>query len=267
MDRRALRERYDRATADLDPPFAIVDLAAFDANASALVARAAGKPLRVPSKSVRCRALHRPGAGPSRLARHHGVHLERGSLADRLTRPGESRSARRLPDRRARPPSPGWPPTRRSPPGDPDGRRRPPARLHRRRRTADRRAAPLRLCLDLDASWRPGRRPRPHRRPPVTRTLPAPGRCAAAAVGARPGFRLVGLMSYEAQIAGLGDAPPRSGRSAGRSFARCRPAQFPETAEPGAARRGRRGAPARRPRVRQRRRHRQRGRHREPTRW
>src|SRR5690348_8136689 len=32
----ALRARYDAATADLDPPFAIVDLAAFDANATAL---------------------------------------------------------------------------------------------------------------------------------------------------------------------------------------------------------------------------------------
>ena len=30
----------------------------------------------------------------------------------------------------------------------------------------------------------------------------------ARAVLARPGFRLVGVMSYEAQIAGLGDAPP-----------------------------------------------------------
>jgi D-serine deaminase-like pyridoxal phosphate-dependent protein len=30
----------------------------------------------------------------------------------------------------------------------------------------------------------------------------------AAAVAKRPGFRLVGLMSYEAQIAGLGDRPP-----------------------------------------------------------
>jgi D-serine deaminase-like pyridoxal phosphate-dependent protein len=31
----------------------------------------------------------------------------------------------------------------------------------------------------------------------------------AAAIADRPGFRLVGLMSYEGQIAGLGDAPPR----------------------------------------------------------
>ena|SRR5438874_9674438 len=54
-----LRTRYDRATAELDPPFAIVDLEAFDANAASLAARAAGTPLRVASKSVRCRALLR----------------------------------------------------------------------------------------------------------------------------------------------------------------------------------------------------------------
>ena len=35
----------------------MVDLAAFDANAAALAGRAGGKPLRVASKSVRCREL------------------------------------------------------------------------------------------------------------------------------------------------------------------------------------------------------------------
>src|SRR6185295_8803209 len=72
----------------------------------------------------------------------------------------------------------------------------------------ERRAAPLRLCLDLDASWRPGGG-RVHigvRRSPIH--TPRQAGALAAAVGARPGFRLVGLMSYEAQIAGLGDAPP-----------------------------------------------------------
>src|SRR4051794_20047006 len=58
--------RLDRATADLDPPFAVVDLDALDANAGDLLRRAAGKPIRVASKSVRSRAvlrrvLARPG--------------------------------------------------------------------------------------------------------------------------------------------------------------------------------------------------------------
>src|SRR3954454_21945397 len=56
-DRTADRARYDRATAHLDAPVAVVDLAAFDANAADLVRRAVGKPVRVASKSVRCRAL------------------------------------------------------------------------------------------------------------------------------------------------------------------------------------------------------------------
>ena len=51
------RRRLDSATAALDPPFAIVDLAAFRANAAAMVRRAGGKPIRLASKSVRCRPL------------------------------------------------------------------------------------------------------------------------------------------------------------------------------------------------------------------
>src|SRR5205814_6037750 len=77
------RARYDTATADLDPPVAIVDRAAFDANAAALVARAAGKPVRVASKSVRCRdllrrALDRPGwAGVMAYALAEAIWLVR----------------------------------------------------------------------------------------------------------------------------------------------------------------------------------------------
>jgi D-serine deaminase-like pyridoxal phosphate-dependent protein len=49
--------RFDTATAALDPPFAIVDMAAFRANAATMVRRAGGKPIRLASKSVRCRYL------------------------------------------------------------------------------------------------------------------------------------------------------------------------------------------------------------------
>jgi hypothetical protein len=66
IDRTTLQKRLDRATAHLETPVAAVDLAAFDDNAAQLVARAGGKPLRVASKSVRCRnllerVLARPG--------------------------------------------------------------------------------------------------------------------------------------------------------------------------------------------------------------
>ncbi len=49
--------RYNAATAHLEPPFAVVDLGALRANAAGMIQRAAGKPIRLASKSVRCRAL------------------------------------------------------------------------------------------------------------------------------------------------------------------------------------------------------------------
>src|SRR5580698_7119934 len=49
--------RYNAATASLEPPFAVVDLAALRANAADMTRRAAAKPIRLASKSVRCRAL------------------------------------------------------------------------------------------------------------------------------------------------------------------------------------------------------------------
>jgi D-serine deaminase-like pyridoxal phosphate-dependent protein len=73
----------------------------------------------------------------------------------------------------------------------------------------------IRVCLELDVSWRPlGGRPQVHigtRRSPVF--TPAQAADVARAITRRPGFRLAGVMGYEGQIAGLGDARPgtRSG--------------------------------------------------------
>jgi D-serine deaminase-like pyridoxal phosphate-dependent protein len=58
--------RLERATAGLQAPFALVDLDALLANAADMERRAAPKPIRLASKSVRCRALQerilaRPG--------------------------------------------------------------------------------------------------------------------------------------------------------------------------------------------------------------
>ena len=50
-------ERLEAALRGVEPPFAVVDLLAFDHNAGDLTRRARGKPLRVATKSVRCRAL------------------------------------------------------------------------------------------------------------------------------------------------------------------------------------------------------------------
>src|SRR5215475_2866904 len=43
--------RFEHATTDLDPPLAMLDTAAFESNAADLVSRAAGKPIRVASKT------------------------------------------------------------------------------------------------------------------------------------------------------------------------------------------------------------------------
>jgi len=66
--------------------------------------------------------------------------------------------------------------------------------------------ARVRVCLELDASLRllGGRAHVGVRRSPVR--TPADAVTLARAVAARPGLRLVGLMAYEAQVAGLPDA-------------------------------------------------------------
>jgi D-serine deaminase-like pyridoxal phosphate-dependent protein len=197
-----LRDRLDRATAGLSCPLAIVDLAAFDANADALVDRAAGKPLRVATKSVRCRdALRRvlakpPWRGVLAYTLKEALWLirsevttdavvgyptaDREALADlaadetaaaAITLMVDSVEHLDLIDAVARP--------------------------------GDRPA--IRLCLELDGSWRPAGLHVGVRRSPVH--APAAAGALAAAIAKRAGFRLVGVMCYEAQIAGLGDRP------------------------------------------------------------
>jgi D-serine deaminase-like pyridoxal phosphate-dependent protein len=67
----------------------------------------------------------------------------------------------------------------------------------------------IRVCLELDVSWRPVLgRDIAHigtRRSPLF--TPGQAGSLATTIGDRAGFRLVGLMGYEGQIAGLGDHP------------------------------------------------------------
>ena len=204
VDRDTLRKRLDRATGHLETPLAAVDLAAFDDNAARLAERANGKPIRVASKSVRCRTLlervlARPGwRGVMAYTLPEAIWLVRAGVTDDvlLAYPTVDRTAIRelaadeklaaaisiMVDHPAHldlvdqvtPPG-----------GRPD----------------------VRLCLDLDSSWRPGPLHVGVRRSPVHSAAQAVA--LARRLVARPGFRLVGMMSYEAQIAGVGDAPPR----------------------------------------------------------
>ena len=67
----------------------------------------------------------------------------------------------------------------------------------------------IRVCLDLDVSWRPlGRRPMVHIGTRRSRHTPRRRGLRRRAITPCEDFRLVGVMGYEGQIAGLGDAPP-----------------------------------------------------------
>ena len=199
----SLRARLDRATAHLETPVAVVDLAAFDANAAALALRSADKPIRVASKSVRCRALlqrvlARPGwRGVMAYTLPEAIWLVRAGITDdvlvaypsvdrsaiaELVEDAELAAAVTLTVDH-------------------------PAHLDLIDRVRPPNARPdLRLCLELDASWKPGGALHVGvRRSPVHSARQAGA--LARHVVARRGFRLVGLMSYEAHIAGVGDAP------------------------------------------------------------
>ncbi len=202
----ALRERYDRATADLDPPLALVDLDAFDRNAADLTRRAAGRPIRVATKSLRCRylierALARPGyRGLMCYSLPEALWLHAAGTGDDLlvAYPTVDRTALRALAAGER------------------ARRQITIMVDSAEQldVVDRALGDghpeIRVCLELDVSWRPlAGRPLVHigtRRSPLFTPRQAAG--FAEAIIRRPGFRLVGVMGYEGQIAGLGDAPP-----------------------------------------------------------
>jgi D-serine deaminase-like pyridoxal phosphate-dependent protein len=198
--------RLERATAGLQAPFALVDLDAMRANAESLEQRAAGKPIRLASKSLRCRALQ------GEVLARSGF---RGTLA--FTLPEALWLASRGTDDIVV----AYPTT------DVPALRELAARagaatsekitvmLDSAEQLAPLEAAigsspaaPVRVCLDVDAGWRTlGARVRIGvKRSPAH--SPAQAAELARAIVARPALRLVGVMMYEAQIAGLGDSPP-----------------------------------------------------------
>jgi D-serine deaminase-like pyridoxal phosphate-dependent protein len=198
--------RLDSATAHLDPPFAIVDMAAFRANAAAMVHRAGGKPIRLASKSVRCRYL---------IEQVLGMDGYRGVLAYTL-------------------PEALW--LAASDTSDdivvayPTADRSALARLAGDAMAAtsialmvdctdhldliEKAVASLsdphqvRVAIDIDAGYEAfgGRFRAGARRSPVR--TPQDALALAHAILSRPSLRLVGMMAYESQIAGVGDNPP-----------------------------------------------------------
>ena len=199
-------ERYESIFPELEPPFAFVDLDAVGANADRMLASAGGKPIRIASKSVRCRALLRrmldrssgfqgllnltlpealwlyddgfrnlvvayPWTGPAGLAELAGV-----TAAD-----------------------PGGAPVVMVDSTD---------HLELIQAAVPAGASPIRVCMDLDVGYWPlgGRLKFGPKRSPI-RTPEAAARLAAE-IERRPAVRLVGVMAYEGQVAGVADAVP-----------------------------------------------------------
>lgn len=200
--------RLERACAELDPPFACVDLTAFDANHAALVRRAGGVPIRVASKSVRCRPLLERA-----LTRVGGPGVVRGLLV--LT----VREALWLASAGFTDIVVGYPSVDRAGLADlvalaRSGKQAPTVmidaveHLDRLAAAGAGPEAPIDVCLDADAGlWLVGGRVRlgPRRSPLHD---PASAAAMAGQVIRRPGLRLRGMMAYEGQIAGVGDRPP-----------------------------------------------------------
>ncbi|MER6915659.1 amino acid deaminase/aldolase [Streptomyces sp. NPDC000594] len=197
------RARYDRATAHLDAPLALVDLAAFDANAADLVRRAGGKPIRVASKSLRCRALldrvlsMKGFSGVMAFTLAEALWLARSGVRDLLV-------AYPTTDRAALAELAGDPRLAAAVTVMVDD----PAHLDLIEAARAGGSEEIRVCLELDTALRllGGRIRIGSRRSP----LHAPAHLAglARSVVRRPGFRLVGVMGYEAQIAGVPDRVP-----------------------------------------------------------
>jgi D-serine deaminase-like pyridoxal phosphate-dependent protein len=190
------KSTFDIATSELDPPFAVVDLDAFDHNARDLLRRAGGVPLRLASKSLRVRALQARAlaagfAGTLCFTLPEALWLaENGSDDLVVAYPTVNRKAlRELTHTTAR--------------------EKVTVMVDCREHLDAIEAAgggPVKVCIDIDAGWRIGslmtigaKRSPLHDSEHVTNL--------AREIVSR-GLRLDGLMAYEGQIAGVGDRPP-----------------------------------------------------------
>jgi D-serine deaminase-like pyridoxal phosphate-dependent protein len=192
-------ERYEALFSDIDAPFALVDLDALWANAAEMTGRARGKPIRVATKSVRCRRLlgeilERPGFRglmtftlPEALWLHEHGHRNLLMAYPTADRAALAQLGREEAD------------------GAPILMVDSPEQLDLVEAAAG--GGRIRVCIELDVSfWALGGRVRVGAKRSPVRT---PNQAAALAreVVARPTLELVGLMGYEAHIAGVGDRP------------------------------------------------------------
>jgi D-serine deaminase-like pyridoxal phosphate-dependent protein len=210
-------ERYERIFAEVEAPFAFVDLDAMWANAEEMLGRAGAKPIRVASKSVRCRALlerildRDPRfAGLMTYTLPETLWLAEQGFEDLLLAypTADTGALGELALRSVA-----------SPDGAPVVMVDCVEHLEAIESVLGAGAAPVRLCIDVDAGWWAlgGRIKVGPKRSPVRSVEQAVE--LAREIERRPQLRLVGLMAYEGQIAGVGDRPPgRRLRGAGIRF-------------------------------------------------
>ena len=194
-------EELEAIFAGVDAPFAFVDMDALWSNAREMLGRARGVPIRVASKSVRCRPLLEAileTAGfhglmtftlrESLWLHGHGLHdlllaypsADRAALAELAGLDSEGAPIVMV---------------------DSVGQ------LDFIEGAVGAKAGRIRVCIELDTGWWPlgGRIKVGAKRSPL-RTA-AEARALAVEIARRPGFELSALMGYEAHIAGLGDRP------------------------------------------------------------
>lgn len=206
IDRNRLWARLNGAVREaggaLPSPVCVVDLEAFDANAADLARRAGGKPLRVATKSLRVpalirRALSKEGFGGVlcySLAEALWLHgeqvsddllvaypsVDRAALRELVSSPSAAAAITLMVDTRAH--------------------------LDVVDSVRASKAVPVRVALDIDAGLRMGRQHVGPKRSPLYDTRDVVE--LARTVQDRPGFHLVGVMTYEGQVAGVPDDVP-----------------------------------------------------------
>ncbi|RYC02916.1 amino acid deaminase/aldolase [Nocardioides ganghwensis] len=206
VDRNRLWSRLNTALEALpeppSTPIAVVDLDVFDANADDLVRRAGGKPIRVASKSLRVPALirralaHDGFAGVLAYTLAEALWLHETGVSDDIVvayPTVDAAALRRLTS------SPSAAAAITLMVDDP-------AHLDAVDATRASLAVPIRVALDVDAGLRVGGQHIGPKRSPLFDTADVVA--LARRVVGRQGFRLVGMMTYEGQVAGVQDDVP-----------------------------------------------------------
>jgi D-serine deaminase-like pyridoxal phosphate-dependent protein len=203
--------RYEAALGDRAAPLAFVDLDALWANAGDMLRRAGGKPIRVASKSVRCRPLlerilARDGfQGLMTFTLPESLWLHENGFSDLLL---------------------AYPTAERVNGPEPVVMIDSVAQLDLIERG--------RVCIEVDLAYAlPGGRVKVGVKRSPIRT-PDEAAALAREIVRRPGVELAGIMGYEAHIAGLGDRPPGT-RLKGAVIERLQRASAGEIAERRAA--------------------------------